>query len=230
MNDILTPLLKAVDNPIWAAAIILFIALAFIFKDKIFSHITQKSYKRKVRKNPFAIKDLESHDVFNTLYRVKNEVKNSKFYTHGEFDATKTKMCSDFANFKADVCYQGFKDFISDDGLETMAKDKLKIEVTKLQNKLHEKYIEQIKDHWRRKGVQLDDAEYIVELFEKFRYDVLVSFEHRINSIFGTSYHKNNFDLMLAIFEMWAMGIDLLPKDMQTTFESVNGRFKKLDY
>lgn len=230
MNDILTPLLKAVDHPILAAAIILSIALAFIFKDKIFSYITQSSYKRKSSRSPYYIKDLESHDVFNTLYRVKNEVKNSKFYTHGKFDATKTKMCSDFANFKADVCYQGFKDFISDEGLETMAKDKLKIEVTKLQNKLHEKYIEQIKDHWRRKGVKLDDAEYIVELFEKFRYDVLVSFEHRINSIFGTSYHKSNFDLMLAIFEMWAMGIDLLPKDMQTTFESVNGRFQELDY
>jgi hypothetical protein len=230
MNDILTPLLKAVDNPLWAATIILFIALAFIFKDKIFSHITQKPYKRKAGKNSFSIKDLESHDVFNTLYRVKNEVKNSKFFTHGEFDATKTRMCSDFANFKADVCYQGFKDFIYDESLETMPKDKLKIEVTKLQNKLHEKYIEQIKDHWRRKGVKLDDAEYIVELFEKFRYDVLVSFEHRINSIFGTSYHESNFDLMLAIFEMWAMGIDLLPKDMQTTFESVNGRFKELDY
>ncbi len=230
MNDILTPLLKAIDHPGLAAAIILFIALAFIFKDTIFSYITQKSYKRKVSKDTFVIKDMESHDIFNTLYRVKNEVKNSKFYTHGEFDATKTKMCSDFANFKADVCYQGFKDFISDESLETMAKDKLKIEVTKLQNKLHEKYIEQIKDHWRRKGVKLDDAEYIIKLFEKFRYDVLVSFEHRINSIFGTSYHKNNFDLMLAIFEMWAMGIDLLPKDMQTTFESVNGKFKKLDY
>ena len=139
-------------------------------------------------------------------------------------------MCNDFANFKADVCYQGFKDFISDEGLENMQKDKLKIEITKLQNKLHEKYIEQIKDHWRRRGISLEDAEYIVDLFEKFRYDVLVSFEHRINSIFGTSYHKSNFDLMLATMEMWAMGIDLLPKDMQTTFESVNGRFKNVDY
>jgi hypothetical protein len=29
---------------------------------------------------------------------------------------------------------------------------------------------------------------------------------------------------------MWAMGIDLLPRDMQTTFESLNGKFKNLKY
>lgn len=230
MNDILTSLLKAIDHPILAAIIILCIALTFIFKDKIFTYITLPSLQVKKNNSVHKIKSLESHDVFNTLYRVRNEVKNSKFYTHGDFDATKTKMCSDFANFKVEVCYKGFKDFISDDDLDTMQKDKLKIEITKLQNKLHEKYIEQIKDHWRRRGIALADAEYIVDLFENFRYDVLASFEHRINSIFGTSYHKNNFDLMLAVLEMWAMGIDLLPKDMQTTFESVNGRFKKIDY
>ena len=119
MNDILHSLLKAVDHPVLATIIILCIALAFIFKDKIFNYITLPSIKKKKNNCAFKIKNLESHDIFNTLYRVKNEVKNTKFYTHGEFDATKTKMCSDFANFKTDVCYKGFKDFISDESLET---------------------------------------------------------------------------------------------------------------
>ena len=35
---------------------------------------------------------------------------------------------------------------------------------------------------------------------------------------------------MLSIFDMWAMGVDLLPKDMNTTFESLNGRFKSINY
>jgi len=35
---------------------------------------------------------------------------------------------------------------------------------------------------------------------------------------------------VLAIFDMWAMGIDLLPKDMQTTFENLNGTFKDIKY
>ena len=29
---------------------------------------------------------------------------------------------------------------------------------------------------------------------------------------------------------MWAMGVDLLPKDMQTTFENLNGKFKDIKY
>ena len=35
---------------------------------------------------------------------------------------------------------------------------------------------------------------------------------------------------MLAVLEMWAMGIDLLPRDMSTTFESLNGKFKDIKY
>ena len=32
---------------------------------------------------------LENHDVFSTLDRVRNEVANLKFYTHGEYDKGK---------------------------------------------------------------------------------------------------------------------------------------------
>ena len=44
------------------------------------------------------IKDLKSHDIFNTLERVKKEVFFMKFYTHRQFDAVKTQMCKDFTN------------------------------------------------------------------------------------------------------------------------------------
>tara|TARA_R110000744_G_scaffold151974_2_gene265798 strand:+ start:511 stop:816 length:306 start_codon:yes stop_codon:yes gene_type:complete len=52
----------------------------------------------------------------------------------------------------------------------------------------------------------------------------------RINSAYRSKAHnKDNFSLMLAVLEMWAMGIDLLPRDMHTTFESLNGKFKELE-
>ena len=95
---------------------------------------------------------------------------------------------------------------------------------------MHVRYIKAIRENWDSRGIPKDDVDYIVHLFETFRYDVVNSFEHRINSIFSASYHKDNFDLMLAVFEMWAMGIDLLPRDMQTTFENLNGKFKNIDY
>ena len=69
-----------------------------------------------------------------------------------------------------------------------------------------------------------------MHLFEKFRYDVVNSFDHRIAAAFGSGFNRTNFDIMLSVFEMWAMGIDLLPKDMKTTFESLNGTFKSINY
>jgi hypothetical protein len=122
------------------------------------------------------------------------------------------------------------KNLLNTRNIDNMNKNKLKLFVLDEQRLMHEEYINSIIKEWKLKGIQSEDIDYIVRLFEKFRYDVVVSFEHRINSIFGNSYNDTNFSLMLAVFEMWAMGIDLLPRDMQTTFESLNGKFKNLKY
>jgi hypothetical protein len=122
------------------------------------------------------------------------------------------------------------KNLLNTRNIDNMNKDKLKLFVLDEQRLMHEEYINCIIKEWKLKGIQSEDIDYIVRLFEKFRYDVVVSFEHRINSIFGNSYNDTNFSLILAVFEMWAMGIDLLPRDMQTTFESLNGKFKNLKY
>ena len=95
---------------------------------------------------------------------------------------------------------------------------------------MHVTYINDITNDWRDKGISEDDIRYVVELFETFRYDVVKAFEYRINSIFSTTNHHNNKRRLLAIFEMWAFGIDMLPRDMQTTFETLNGRFKEINY
>ena len=114
--------------------------------------------------------------------------------------------------------------------IDDMDRDELKKLILDEQNNMHREYIKAIRIEWDLKGVEVGDVDYVIHLFEKFRYDVIVSFEHRINSIFGSTYNENNFELMLAVLEMWAMGIDLLPKDMQTTFESLNGKFKDIKY
>ena len=51
-------------------------------------------FNRKEKKR--LIIDLENNDVSSTLVRVRNEVANLKFYTHGENDKVKTRMCYDF--------------------------------------------------------------------------------------------------------------------------------------
>ncbi len=185
-------------------------------------------FKKKEKKR--LIIDLENHDIFSTLVRVRNEVANLKFYTHGEYDKVKTRMCYDFTKHKSIKCSARMLDIIRTRNIDSMDRDELKRLILDEQNYMHMEYIKAIRIEWDLKGVEPKDIDYVIHLFEKFRYDVIVSFEHRINSIFGSSYNKDNFAIMLAILEMWAMGIDLLPRDMQTTFESLNGKFKDIKY
>ena len=185
-------------------------------------------FKKKEKKR--LIIELENHDIFSTLVRVRNEVANLKFYTHGEYDKVKTRMCYDFTKHKSIKCSSRMLDIIRTKGIDSMDRDKLKKLILLEQGDMHREYIKSIRIEWDLKGVSPQDVDYVIHLFEKFRYDVIVSFEHRINSIFGSTYNKDNFSIMLAILEMWAMGIDLLPRDMSTTFESLNGKFKDIKY
>ena len=185
-------------------------------------------FKKKEKKR--LIIELENHDIFSTLVRVRNEVANLKFYTHGEYDKVKTRMCYDFTKHKSIKCSARMLEIIRTRNIDSMDRDELKRLILDEQNYMHMEYIKAIRIEWDLKGVEPKDVDYVIHLFEKFRYDVIVSFEHRINSIFGSSYNKDNFSIMLAVLEMWAMGIDLLPRDMSTTFESLNGKFKDIKY
>ena len=180
-------------------------------------------------KYKLTIQSLEHHDVFNTCARVEKKVSFMKFYTHGEYDVSKSKMCKDFVKYKIKVCSESFADILKQD-IESMKSDEFKMYIIETQSQMHVDYIEAIEKDWRGKGISEEDIKYIVELFEKFRYDVVKAFEYRINSIFSTTSHKNNTRRLLAIFEMWAFGIDMLPRDMRTTFENLNGRFKEINY
>ena len=210
----------------WMIFILLLIfVVSYFYKKPITSLLMKIRLKNRDRK----VKELINHDLFNTFDRVKLEVKNMKFFTHGKYDAVKTKMCYDFAKFKSEVCYKRFEELL-EMNLDTMNVDELKSLMLKEMNNMHVNYVEKITTYWLSKGISSEDVDYIVELFEKFRYDVVQSFATRIDAIFSASYHDTNFKRVLACYDMFAMGVDLLPKDMQTTFESLNGKFMNLSY
>ena len=174
--------------------------------------------------------DLRNHDIFNTLKRTQYEVRNMKFYTNKKFDRVKTAMCYDFTKYKVKHCGLLMMEIVETNGVDSMNKDKLKAFIIENQMQMHTNYIKEIRNHWVSKDINDNDIDYVLRLFDSFRYDVIKSFDHRITSIFGASYYESNFSILLAVFDMWAMGIDLLPRDMQTTFESLNGKFKDLKY
>lgn len=202
--------------------VIIFGILVYYFHKDISKLIGKKEIKED-------IKDLKSHNIFTTLERVKKEVSFMKFYTHTKYDAVKTQMCKDFTDYKCDTCAKHFTSFLDND-FKNISFDELKTMILKEMYLMHENYIKETKNHWLNKGINNEDTTYIVELFEKFRYDVVVSFQHRIDSIFACTHHKSNFEKILACYEMFSMGIDLLPRDMQTTFEALNGKFATINY
>jgi len=225
MESVLKELAENLEGGIITAFLILGLSFMWIFKKNIPKWVnTVLSVKYKL-----TIQSLEHHDVFNTCARVEKKVSFMKFYTHGEYDVSKSKMCKDFVKYKIKVCSESFADILKQD-IESMKSDEFKMFIIETQSQMHIDYIEAIEKDWRGKGISEEDIKYIIELFEKFRYDVVKAFEYRINSIFSTTSHKNNTRRLLAIFEMWAFGIDMLPRDMRTTFENLNGRFKEINY
>jgi hypothetical protein len=225
MESVLKELAENLENGLITALVILVLSFMWIFKKNIPTWVNN-IFKVKDKLN---IKSLEHHDLFNTCVRVEKEVSFMKFYTHGEYDITKSKMCKDFVKYKIKVCSESFNNILKDD-IEKMKSDEFKMYIIDTQTQMHIKYIGAIVDEWRGKEISEDDIRYVVDLFEKFRYDVVKAFEYRINSIFSSTSHKNNTRRLLAIFEMWAFGIDMLPRDMQVTFETLNGRFKEINY
>ena len=229
MFEVLSTLFYKLENQYLISIIITTTIISVIFKKNIQSKL--RIFIAKMRENPIKdITTLEDHDIFSTFSRVTGEVSNMRFYTKNEYDSTKSRMCYDFAVQKSISCQRLMKELILTEGISEMNTDKLKKLILSKQTQMHVDYVKEIRSLWLSKGITPSSVDHVISLFEGFRFDVVQSFEHRISAIFGSSFHPNNFERILAVFDMWAMGIDLLPKDMNTTFETLNGKFKDIEY
>jgi len=229
MFEVLSTLFYKLENQYLISIIITTTIISVIFKKNIQSKL--RIFIAKMRENPIKdITTLEDHDIFSTFSRVTGEVSNMRFYTKNEYDSTKSRMCYDFAVQKSISCQRLMKELILTEGISEMNTDKLKKLILSKQTQMHVDYVKEIRSLWLSKGIAPSSVDHVISLFEGFRFDVVQSFEHRISAIFGSSFHPNNFERILAVFDMWAMGIDLLPKDMNTTFETLNGKFKDIEY
>ena len=206
--------------------LVVLVVILYYFHKPITAWVTSL-IKRKEKLQE--IKALKSHDLFSTLQRVKQEAMFLKFYSHGKYDETKSRMSADFVRFKCLVCYEKFEEFLDND-FSKISNDELKQLMLSSMWTMHGEYVRQIKEHWLDKGIEKNNVDYVIELFERFRHDVVVSFQHRIDSIFSCEHYNNNFEKILATYNVFAMGIDLLPKDLQTTFENINGKFTSINY
>jgi hypothetical protein len=175
------------------------------------------------------IKSLRAHDIFSTLQRVKQEAMFLKFFSHGKYDETKSRMSADFVRFKCSVCSDKFESFLDNDFSKVSSDELKKLILSSLFN-MHAKYVNEIKNHWIDRGISKNDVDYVIELFENFRHGVVMGFQHRVEAIFSCEHYDSHFKKILACYNIFAFGIDLLPKDLQDTFESINGKFANIKY
>ena len=206
--------------------LVVLIVILYYFHKPITAWVTSL-IKRKEKVQD--IKSLKSHDLFSTLQRVKQEAMFLKFYSHGIFDETKSRMCTDFVKFKSDVCNEKFEEFLNHDFTKLSSDELKQLTLSSLWN-MHQIYIDKIRTNWLSKGIKKDDVDYVIQLFESFRYPVVIGFQHRVDAIFSCEHYDNHFKKILACYNIFSFGIDLLPKDLQDTFEAINGKFSAINY
>ena len=206
--------------------LVVLVVILYYFHKPITAWVTSL-IKRKEK--PQEIKSLKSHDLFSTLQRVKQEAMFLKFYSHGLFDETKSRMCTDFVKFKSDVCNEKFEEFLNHDFTKLSSDELKQLTLSSLWN-MHQIYIDKIRTNWLSKGIKKDDVDYVIQLFESFRYPVVIGFQHRVDAIFSCEHYDNHFKKILACYNIFSFGIDLLPKDLQDTFEAINGKFSNIKY
>ena len=213
-------------SPIMIFVLVVLVVILYYFHKPITAWVTSL-IKRKEKAQD--IKSLKSHDIFPTLERVKREALFLKFFSHGKYDETKSRMSADFVKFKCDVCYEKFEGFLDND-FSKLSSDELKQLILASLWNMHEIYIDKIRTHWLSKGISKEEVDYVIELFEVFRHGVVLGFQHRTEAIFSCEHYDTHFSKILACYNVYAFGIDLLPKDLQDTFEAINGKFANIKY
>lgn len=175
--------------------------------------------------------DLNAHDLFNVIEDVR---ATTKFYEFTN-DINKTKIFHDFIGLMLDEIRKNFKSLIEEVNQLNRAKkevtrDELKQVIMKTLVVIVENYCNNAERHLIGRGLTKKDAEYVVDLFEQWRSETRASINSRINAIFASSFHQDNFSRTLAVFELISVSVSLIPKDGIRSFESMNGKFKTIKY
>jgi hypothetical protein len=110
------------------------------------------------------------------------------------------------------------------------SRDELKQIIRKTLNSIVDNYCLKGERHLIDRGLSKKDAAYVVELFEKWRSETRASINSRIDAIFASSFHTTNFQRTLAVYELISVSVSLIPKDGIRSFESMNGKFKTIQY
>jgi len=232
--------------PVLTFIVMVLTIVSYFFKDAISKKIQGYKINRQNKKSntqqtdtsqevsqPYRFEDLLYHDLFSVIFEVKSTVKHHQFDDE-DGGETKTRVFHDFINIMLEEIHDSMKRLVTMIAMQhkngEVSRDELKQLIRKTLNSIVDEYCTKGEYHLIDKGLNKKDAEYVVELFEKWRAETRASVNARMDAIFASSFHTTNFHRTLAIYELISVSVSLIPKDGIRSFESMNGKFKTIQY
>lgn len=239
MEKIFNALVNKLSNlsPLLTFIVIVLAITMYLFKDVI----SKKIQDYKLRKNcnsttedgQYDFEDLSYHDLFSVIFEVKSAIKRYHF-DEEDGGETKTRIFHDFLNIMLNEIFENMKQLIQTISAQHKAgdvsRDELKQTIRKALNVIVDNYCMKGEHHLIDKGLTKRDATYVVELFENWRSETRASINSRIDAMFASSFHTNNFQRTLAVYELISVSVSLIPKDGIRSFKEMNGKFKTIQY
>ena len=229
MEGLFEAIINKISSPAMLSVILIFsITLYFLRKgiNEFISNIKVKDLFRR-RKTLYRIKDLCNHDLFNELEIAK--LYSYEFETNGETDITKALVFKDFIDVKLTSTKKNMLK-ISQEANNEMTKQELKAHVNNCFNDCNDCLGKNLKRTFIDKGLSEKSAELVLMKFFLIRSRALKRYNKRLESIFACDFYENNFQLILALYEVIAYEIDDIISNSYETFVEINGMFYGLDY
>ena len=208
--------------PTAVIAVLIFCTIIFyFFKDSI------SEWLKKEVKQSQKISKLEHHRFFNVCDNVEAKISNMNFITDGEIDIPKTKMMHELICLKNIAMQKHMNKLVKTRGIDDWGVYELQFEFKKCLGDLVKDYNEKALKNFVKRGVSHSDADYLIQNYEDYRSCMVEAFTDSIDSVLMNSDYHNNFDKVNTLLEICCVAIAVIPRDVRSSFEAVNGRYTK---
>lgn len=208
--------------PTAVVVVLIFATLVFYFFKESISTWFKKEIKQSQK-----IKKLEHHRFFNVCDSVEARIKNMSFTTDGDIDIPKTKMMHELITLKNEAMQKHINGLVHSRGIDEWGVYELQFEFKKCLGELVKDYNEKALKSFVRKGVSNSDADYLIQNYEDYRSIMVEAFTDSIDSVLMNSDYHSNFDKVNTLLEICCVAIAVIPRDVRSSFEAVNGRYIK---
>ena len=213
------------------------IAIFLLCLSALFLYMFKKTISSKIKNFRFngigsskpknKISKLAFHRFFNVCDQVERKILSMSFITHGEIDRIKTKMMHKLIQLKCVSMKKRFSELLLSKDIDSWDAYKLQHKFKSTLMEVVEEYNHQALMLYIEWGISQEDAKFLIETYEDYRYTMVEGFVDSVDSVLMNNDYSNNFDKVNTLMELCSLAIHVIPRDVRSSFEAVNGRFAK---